>query len=322
MPGVVHVATTCWTEGATPPVDRAIGALADQQHGAITLSQLRALGLSASAVRSRVTAGRLRRLYRGVYAFGHVALRPEGRILAAVLACGPNAVASHRAAADLLGLLKSARTVVDVTAPGRAPRPRKGIDVHGSRMLERVDVTTVRGIPCTSVARTLLDLAEVVDRRGVERACEQAEVLRLFDRTAIEEVLARAQGRKGAALLGGVLADHYAVEAPTRSELEKLLIRLCEQAGVPRPRVNSQVSGGEADFVWPAERLIVETDGYATHGTRRAFEHDRARDSGLTLQGWRVVRITWRQLTGAPDQVAATLAALLQAGTLSTTTRG
>src|SRR4051812_37788840 len=118
MPRVVHVSTEYPTERATPPLDRGIGAVADRQYGVITLAQLRELGLSPSAVRDRVAAGRLRRLYRGVYAFGHTALRPEGRVLAAVMACGPDAVASHRAAADLLGLLKSARAGVDVTSPG------------------------------------------------------------------------------------------------------------------------------------------------------------------------------------------------------------
>jgi very-short-patch-repair endonuclease len=275
---------------------RRIGALADRQHGVITLAQLVSLGLSPSAVRDRVSAGGLRRLYRGVFAFGHVALRAEGRVLAAVLACGPGAVASHRAAADVHGLLRSARARVDVTSPGRAPRSRKGIDVHGSRTLAPADVTTVQGIPCTSVARTLLDLADVVNRRSLERACEQAEVLRVFDRTAIDATLAGAQGRKGAALLAAVLTDRHTLETPTRSELESRFLRLCEQASVPRPRVNQHVEGLEVDFHWPAEKLIVETDGYAAHGTRSAFESDRARDRRLTKAGWRVVRFTWRQL--------------------------
>lgn len=309
MPGVVHVSTEYPTEGATPPLDQAIGALADQQYGVVTLSQLRGLGLSPSSVRDRVAAGRLRRLYRGVYAFGHAALRPEGRILAAVLACGPGAVASHRAAADLRGLLQSARASVDVTSPGRAPRRRNGIDVHGSRTLAPADITAVRGIPCTSVARTLLDLADVVDRRRLERACEQAEILRVFDRTAIDAAVAGAHGRKGAALLAAVLTDHHTLETPTRSELETRFLRLCERANIPRPRVNEKVEGLEVDFHWPAERLVVETDGYATHGTRRAFEGDRARDRKLTRAGWRVVRFTWRQLEQA--EAVSSLAALL-----------
>ncbi len=296
------------TKGAPPPLDRRIGALADRQHGVIALAQLVSLGLSPSAVRDRVAAGGLRRLYRGVFAFGHTALRPEGCVLAAVLACGPDAVASHRAAADIQGLLRSARARVDVTSPGRAPRRRKGIDAHGSRTLAPADVTTVRGIPCTSVARTLLDLADVMDRRSLERACEQAEVLRVFDRSEIEQLLERAQGRKGATLLAAVLTDHHTLETFTRSELEARFLRLCKKAGVPRPRVNEKVENLEVDFHWPAERLIVETDGYATHGTRSAFESDRARDRRLTKAGWRVVRFTWRQLE--QDDAVSALAAL------------
>jgi very-short-patch-repair endonuclease len=309
MPRVGRIASPCVPEIVQPPIDVAIRGLAARQYGVVSLEQLRGVGLSASAVRKRVSRGRLCRLHRGVYAVGHPVLKAEGRWLAATLACGSGAVLSHGTAADALGLRPSDSRRIDITVPSRGGRARTGIELHRSATLTGEDVTTVSDIPCTSVARTLIDLAEVVDRRALERACERAEILRVFDRIEIEEDISRAKGRKGAALLAAVLnEDHHALEAPTRQELEKRFFRLCERSGIPRPRVNHRVEGFEVDFCWPAERLIVETDGWETHGTRRAFERDRARDRRLTEHGWRVVRFTWRQLESAP----AALHALLQ----------
>ena len=233
--------------------------------------------------------------------------------MAAVLACGSHAALSHRSAAALWGLRPTMRAAIDVTVPRRAGFSRPGVDVHRARRLDPADVTRVRGVPCTTVARTLLDLAEVLDGQALGRACEQAEVLRILDRRAVDRVLARADGRHGAPALRTVLAEVGC--ALTRSELEKRFLALCAAAGVPLPRVNAwlELDGGglEVDFLWDVQRLIVETDGHRTHGTRRAFERDRRRDQRLTLAGWRVVRVTWRQLTLDPDDVARTIGALL-----------
>ena len=181
------------------------------------------------------------------------------------------------------------------------------------------DVMVVDGIPCTSLARTLLDLAEVVDRRGLERAIDRAEVLRLLDMLAVNDVIARANGRRGVALLRSVLGEHDPGSTITDSDLEELLLAICRTAGLPTPEVNVWVPvPGEqfkVDFLWRRKRLVVETDGRDVHTTRRAFERDRERDQRLMLAGWRVVRFTWRQLTREPERVAATLRALLaQAG--------
>ena len=169
--------------------------------------------------------------------------------------------------------------------------------------------------PCTTVARTLLNLAEVVDRRELERACEQAEVLRVLDARALECVLARTPGGHGAQALWEILAD-YPGDSLTPSELERRFLALCAAAGITRPRVNAwlDLDGGgvEADFLWEAQRLIAETDGHRIHGTRRAFERDRRRDQRLAVAGWRVVRFTWRQVTLDPDEVARTIAGMLE----------
>ena len=300
-----------------PPGDRAVAELAARQHGVVAIGQLRALGLSASAVRSRATAGRLHRIHRGVYAVGHPLVSGEGRWIAAVLACGSRAVLSHRSAAALWGLRPTARTAVDVTVPWRAGRSRPGIDIHRVTSLHPADTTTAHGIPCTTVARTLLDLAEVVARRSLERAVDQAEVLRLFDRHAVDDVLERAAGRRGAAALRAVLAETEFGSVLTRSELEERFLSLCLRASLPRPEVNAWLclddGAVQVDFLWRAHELIVETDGHRSHGTRGAFERDRRRDQRLMRAGWRVVRFTWRQIAGDPTEVAETIAALYSA---------
>jgi very-short-patch-repair endonuclease len=253
-------------------------------------------------------------VHRGVFAVGRPLVTVDGRWMAAVLACGPGSLVSHRTGAALLGARPTSRAVVDVTSPTRAGRGLRGIAVHSAATLEPRDVVVVRGIPCTSLARTLLDLAEVVDRRQLERAYEQAEVLRLLDVDEIADVLARASGRRGAPLLGALLRDHAGAFL-TRSELEELVLALCRTAGLPDPRVNHWIalSGGgvEVDFAWPERRLVLEADGYGVHGTRHAFENDRLRDQRLLLAGWRVVRATWRQAETEPRRLAELLAELL-----------
>jgi hypothetical protein len=231
--------------------------------------------------------------------------------MAAVLACGPNAVLSHRSAADHFGLRPCSRSAVDVTAPGRAGKQRKGIDVHRATSLDEGDVTTVRGIPTTTVARTLLDLATTIDKPGLERAVEQAEKLRIFDLAAVVDLTKRAGKRRSATALSEAIAAYTPEPAFTRSELEKRFLALCRAAGVPMPRTNNVTNGDEIDFTWPDRRLMVEVDSLRHHGTQAAFERDRRRDQQLTVAGWRVVRFTWRQVLETPAEVAATLRSLL-----------
>ena len=206
-----------------------------------------------------------------------------------------------------------------VAALACPPRPfgpsRPRIEVHASTTLDPADVTTVDGIPCTTVARTLVDLGDVVPRRAVERAVDQAELLRLFDLRAVEDALDRAGRRRGAGLLRAVLAD-YEEPTITRRELEERFLALCRSASLPSPSVNAWITLSEgvayqADFLWREHKLIVETDGRDVHTTRKAFEHDRERDQRLTLAGFTVVRFTWRQVTREPRRVAEALRGLL-----------
>ena len=288
--------------------DAAIAEMADAQHGVISLPQLQSLGLSESGVRKRVAAGKLHRVYRGAYAVGHSRVTWKGRYMAAVLACGDEAVMSHRSAARLHGLRRTAGRV-DVTVPGRPPRIR-GIDGHRTCRLDPLDRTVVDAIRCTSVARTIFDLADAEgDERATQKDMARAEELRIFDLVAVQRVLAQATGRRGARVAAKALGIPG---IRTRSDLEELFLALCERAGLPRPLVNMPIVVGgthvEADFAWPELRLIVETDGWATHGTHAAFVNDRRRDRMLAAAGWRVLRFTWYEIEHQPEKVAEELA--------------
>ena len=301
------------------PFDLALAGLAGEQHAVFALRQLTELGLTGAAIRKRAATGRLHRVYQSVYSLVPPALLSrEGRWMAAVLACGPGAVLSHRSAAALLGLRPTARARIDVTVPGRSSREHPGIEVHRSTTLSPADTTREKNIPCTTVARTQLDIAEVINRRSVERAFDQAEILEVFDLRALEEQLERNPTRRGAQVVRAVLAEHYVGSTPTWSDFEERFLALVRAAGIPQPEVNAWIvlpDGGlpiRADFVWRAQRAVVETDGHGTHRTRQAFERDRRNDQRLIATQWRPVRMTRRQLDNEPDRIAATTIALLK----------
>jgi hypothetical protein len=242
-----------------------------------------------------------------------------GRFLAAVLACGSEAVLSHRSAADLLELRIDHRAAIDVTVPGRSLHRHEGLIVHCSRTLTAADVTTVDGIPCTTVARTLLDLAAELPVRALERVCDQATILEVLDARALDDQLHRNPRRAGAPRLRKVLAEHVVGSTATWSELEERLLAVCRTAVLPKPEVNAWIApeDGEpairVDFLWRDQEVIVETDGHRFHSTRHAFEADRRRDQRLTLDGWKVIRVTWRQLQDEPDTVTQLICRLLSA---------
>jgi predicted transcriptional regulator of viral defense system len=290
-----------------------IAELALKQHGVVALSQLRTLGVTDRAMHKRVRSGRMHRVHHGVYAVGHAALAPDGRRLAAVLACGRSAVLSHRSAATMWDLVGGDGSKWHVTAPGRSggrQGPREVV-VHHPRSLHPADVTTLRAIPITTVARTLVDLADVLGQQRLERAVHEAEVLRLLDVDAVHRALQRAPGRRGRRTLLTVLAAHTA-SAPTRSELEARFSQLRRDHDLPRPRTNVHLDIGEpvpaeVDALFDDTNVIVELDGAATHHTARAFERDRARDAALAARGYVVVRLTWRRMQAEPRAIAAEL---------------
>jgi very-short-patch-repair endonuclease/predicted transcriptional regulator of viral defense system len=279
-----------------------LAALASRQHAVVSRRQLGRLGFTKDAIRRRVQGGVLLRLYPGVFAVGHVALTADSRRLAAVMACGPNALLSHRAAGAATGLL-SHSPHLEITVP-RGTRPRDGILIHRSRLIHDEDRSTVRGVPVTSVARTLVDLADVLSEERLAKAVHEAEVGRVFDLRAIERTLDRLPGRTGRHRLHRVLAAHRSEPHFLRSEAERRFKRLCENHSLPRPQFNVNLAGHELDAYWPDADLAVEIDGARTHHTRRAFYEDRARDRRLAVEGIRVVRITWLDLHDEPALAA------------------
>jgi len=274
--------------------------------GAVTAAQLRAAGFSRSAIGRRTASGLLRRVHRGVYLVGPVD-PPRARLKAALLACGPGATLSHRAAAALWRLGALPDGAVDVTvATARGP---PGIRTHRMR-LPPGEVTHREGLALTTPARTLLDLAAVLGPTDLARALEEAEVLGLAGRPALLGLLARHRGRRGAAALRELLR-HGEEPAMTRSEAEARLVGLVRAARLPAPAANARVARHEVDLLWREQRLVVEVDGYRFHSTRAAFERDRRRDAELLAAGFRVIRVTWRQIVDEPHSLVATLARAL-----------
>jgi predicted transcriptional regulator of viral defense system len=290
-----------------------IGRLAERQHGVVARRQLLAAGVTREAIAHRMRVGRISCLHRGVYAVGHRLLSPEGRWMAAILAAGPSAVLSHRSAAALWGIRPCRSGNVDITTPS-SRRQRPGITWHVAN-LPVDEITSLAAIPVTTVPRTLLDLAAVLDHRGTELAMNEAEVRRYADHLSLPALLQRYPRRRGAAKIRAILAAGGLGTALTRSELEERFLRFLAQRHMPRPELNVPIAlrGGfvEVDCVWRRARVIAELDGRAVHGTAAAFERDRARDRALSAAGWRVVRITWRQLSEVPRELAADIGVLL-----------
>jgi hypothetical protein len=239
--------------------------------------------------------------------------------MAAVLACGDGAVLSHRSAAALHELRRTDRVKIEVTVPRRSARRHTGVEVHRSTALTDADIARVNGIPCTTVARTLLDLAAVLARRPVERAFDQAEMEDVLNLRAVLDQLRRNPNHRGGPTVRAILAEHYIGKTPTANEFEEAFFAICRRTGMPLPEVNQWVDLGDgeppikADFLWRRHRVIVETDGRRFHGTRQARERDPRRDQRAMLAGWRTVRTTWRQVMNRPHELEATLPALLAA---------
>ncbi len=282
--------------------------LADRQHGIVSARQLNVLGYSRSAIGRATRAGRLHRIHRGVYAVGHSELSQHGRCLAAVAACGPNALLSHAAAAWLWGLASSCPTLVDVTVSSRGHR-RSGIRLHHAPGLAAADRAKYEGVPVTAVHRLLLDLAATGSASQLDHAIERAERRGLLDLGEIDAML-RRRGGYGIAPLEKAL-DLYRDPAFSRAKSELLFLDLVREAGLPRPALNTYVAGHEIDAYWEAERFAVEVDGWDTHRTRAAFESDPLRQEDLKLAGIDSIRVTARRIEREPKRVGERLTRLL-----------
>lgn len=289
-------------------VERAVARIAGRQDNVISRDQLLGAGLGRGAIAHRVKVGTIQRLHSSVYLLGAAPPTPIARARAAAIACGEDAVVSHRSAAELLGLLPHSGGAVDVTVAGRNVAARSGVRRHRVARLHGQDVTTVQGIPVTSIARTICDLAATESRDEVMHAFQEALYRRAVTPRGLAGVLAREPKRKGAPVIQSLIAD----PRMTRSERERMLLKLIDQAQLPKPVSNVQLHGHLVDVFWPEERLIVEFDGWGAHGHRLAFDKDRKRDQKLVAAGYRVIRVTDRQLTEEPLAVLARIAQALR----------
>jgi hypothetical protein len=293
--------------------ERSIARIAERQHGVIAHRQLRELGLGDGAIEYRVLAGRLHRAFVGVYAVGHTRLTLRGRWMAAVLACGPDALLSHRDAGMLWNVRRDSRMAIDVTAPGRSRNLRPGITVHRPRRaLEPDERTVVDGIPVTSLARTLLDLAAVVPLNSLRYAWDDAGRLDAFDLAEVELVRSRFKRRRGLKKLDLLIAERRPLPPITRSELEVMFVEFCRRYGLPIPSMNSWIGAYEVDAAFHDQRVAVELDS-SYHDTPGAHERDPIRDADLQIAGYRILRITYRRLATQPDELATTIRGLLAA---------
>jgi very-short-patch-repair endonuclease/predicted transcriptional regulator of viral defense system len=305
----------------TRATDRLIADIAGRQNGLVTRAQLLAAGAGPDAVRFRVRARRLVPVQRGVYRVGPLPM-PREREMAALLACGPGAAISHWSAAALqtcgyaggtlpqLSPGAAAMRPVDVTITGVDRGHRPGICVHRVSVLGAREVTVLDGIAVTSVARTIFDLASEAGSGELQRMLAVAERESPAIRVELLDMLGQYRRRSGVRVLRALLTND-AAPAFTRSDAEERMLRLIGLAQLPRPEVNVRVATVEVDFLWRAEGIVVEVDGYAFHSSRARFENDRRRDAGLAALGIRVIRVTWRQLVAEPEAVLVRLARTL-----------
>ncbi len=260
----------------------------------------------------RLTTGALHLVYPSVFAVGHAHLDRMARRYAALLHVGDDSVLSHDSAAAIWGLTGELPRLQRVTVIRRHVRHQPLLQVHRVALLDTRDVRIRQGLPVTAPARTLIDLAAVADDDALEAAVAQARVRRLIDDGTLRDAMDRAPLRTGAARLRRLLQTPEGT-VRTRSWLERRLLSVLRAAGLPPPQINAVIHGLEVDALWGAQRLILEADSWDFHGDRRSFENDRARDQRHVAQGYRVIRITYRQLEREPLAVVSRIAAALVA---------
>jgi hypothetical protein len=274
----------------------------------VTRQEALRAGVSKAELSHRVIIGALIPVHRGVFRVGHRAPSLEARYLAAVKACGPRSLLAGRAAAYLFGLLKGSPSLPEVlTASQRRPN---GVVIHRSRRSELQDATTWRGIPVTTIPRTLVDLAGVLSEPDLARAVHEADVRHGIIPPRIEAVLTRRHNWPGARKLRRVLCGEVPVSL---SRLESSFIACVRGARLPLPETNRVAGARRVDCRWPAYGLTVELDSYRYHRTRYAWEQDRGREREARARGDEFRRYTWADVVEDPDPMLADLRALLRA---------
>lgn len=283
------------------------------QAGIIHRAQLWALGHGRHAVARRIRSGRLVVVFPSVLAVGGRPLDEVALSYAALLQVGVNSALGHGTAGAAWEMLDAPPAVQRVTVVGRHVRDQPGLRAHRVRWLDARDVRMCGRLPVTAPARTLIDLAADAPAALLEEALARARARRLVTDQDLQDALERAPLRTGVGRLRRLLGESVG-QAVTFSRFERDLIRLLEIAGLPLPRFNVILNGHRVDAVWDKPRIVLECDGWAFHGDRRAFERDRRRDQDHLVAGYRTVRITWRQLHEEPTRIAELLASLLAGG--------
>ncbi len=291
-----------------------IRAIAAGQHGVVSRQQLVAAGIPGSTVRHRLATGAMQKLARGVYAVGPIR-GPHWRYWSGLLLGGATSVLSYHSAARILDLDPSpgGRRKVHVSVRAGRPKSRAGFHFYRAPSLASDEEAPVQGLPVTTPARTLLDLARVVPTGALERLAGRADRMCLVDAQAIRDTLRRHPGHNGNARLRKLFA-HDVDLAFTRSELEARFLRLVRLGELPAPMVNARVARYEVDFLWNRQRLVAEVDGFRFHSDRAAFEGDRQRDAVLVARGFRVLRFSWRAVVHRPETVLVQVAQALARG--------
>lgn len=283
-------------------------AQARRQHDVIARRQLLALGFSSKAIKHRTSNGRLHPVHPGIYAVGRPSLTQHGRWMAAVLACGDEAFLSHSSAAALWRIGFEQRNLTELSLPSLSRRRRPGLQIHRRPSLDlRRGTTTCHNIPVTTPVQTLIDLALRLDRRGIERAINEADKYDLVHPPELREALEGRVGERGVARLLHIL-DRRTFRL-TKEELERRFLPLARQAGLAPPLTGQWVNEFEVDFYWPDLGLVVETDGLRYHRTPAEQARDRLRDQAHTAAGLTQLRFTHEQVRYEPDYVARILAA-------------
>jgi very-short-patch-repair endonuclease len=286
-------------------VEEVLARIARRQHGVVTRKQLLDAGVSSDEIRWRLREGSLIRVHRGVYRVGHRAPSIEARYLAAVLACGDGAVLSGQAAGYLWGLVKGTAPPPEVTAPKK--RKVSGVRTRHARRGE-IEATTWRGIPITTVPRTLVDLSSLLQSEDLARACHEAGVLHRTTPRQVEKVLTKRPNTPGAKQLRKVMRGDVHV---TLSRLERKFLTRLAEAGLPLPITNKPAGSKRVDCRWPQHKLTVELDSYRYHSSRHAWELDRRREREAHARGDEFRRYTHYDVFDAPEQMLAELRGLL-----------
>jgi very-short-patch-repair endonuclease len=294
------------TPAAKPLADEAIVWFATRQHGRVARRQLLAAGVHRDAVARRVRSGLLLPGARGIYRVAHAPPTRFGKEMEASLACGPGALIGHRSATAIYGFLPyPAAANVWVTVTKARGTGFDGIILRRTGCLDPAEVRLIGWLPLTSPARTLVDLAGVVEEERLEQAVAAA-LQRSVTMPELRRQLARSNGRRGAKALRRLL-DGKAAPAHTKSEAELRMLSLVRRSGLPEPEVNVWVGRYLVDFYWPDHDLVAEFDGYAFHSDFRSFRRDRERSNTLQLMGITVLRFTWHDLTRRPSALIARL---------------